>query len=497
LSFRILKQYFNEKEEVMGNEEENKDKNKKNKVVKNRDVFYNISEFHQNFDDLVNQFQNNFEVNVIDSCANLTKNEMHMLDKNKNQKTSKNKKESTKNTENLGNSINLIKTNNLSWNYFSRTPSEEVLASKNSIPDPCMFTTKTPFPTFSPFIKSDFWTRLHCLYDFDPIMKPLKEMDLISQNSFSNNQSSQFKFHGSGNISTEENSPNKDNSIAVNPWGANISGITDFYHSPNEFIFWLSNCLQGIIDNNMQSTNNFSDSFLQNIYPKKNNYPMFSQTGEYWIKLNYMGKEVKVVVDDRLPVDCLTGDLMVPLTETGEIWPALYMKAICKLFGIGDFYRDECVMDVENVKTSSQNNKSEVIKEVKQPLNETGLHQEGDINSSFLKKNNLINSSFLKKSKVEEKENINSANKKQKRLIEAAYKKSTKRYADFVFEDLISNIDVIYTVTGFIPLVLNTKNWDSVFFNKFCESISEHNTYENKIKIFGLKQIKVTLINHF
>lgn len=385
--------------------------------------------------------------------------------------------------------------NNVSWNYLAKTPAEEIDARQGTIKGGSVFKTKSPAPTFSAFVKSDFWTRLHCFFDFDPIMRSLKEMEINSQNVTSFNQSSQFKMSGSNGFSIEENVLNKKDIRALNPWGATFSGVSDFHHPPNEFIFWLSSCLQGLIDNKMESADAQGESFVQNIFPQRDGVPILSQTGEYWVRLNFMGRSVRVRVDDWLPVDCLTGELMVPLTQTGEIWPALYSKAVCKLFGIGEFYRKKDrapKMIVKEVNINEEENKDETRK-VSEYLDYSQVDQNFVLNSSILQNPGLMNSAIIRKTMAENKENTVSLNEKNLKQMQRILQNQSKRSADFQFEDLISNIDVVYTVTGFVPLVLPTKNWDNVFFNKFCEAISEENMYKNQVKVFGLRQIKVSL----
>lgn len=492
ISFRKLRQYLSELEEVWA-EEEYRDKGKKGKKAEPRErpIFDEIAEFHTQFDLLVEEFRYTSKVNVVDSALLSPEHDFDLAGKPAPPKNKKN----VKKEEEEAPAPRVSPAHNISWNYLRKTPREEIRASTGTIQGPDLFSTKSPAPTFSAFVKSDFWTRLHCFYDFDPIMRSLKEMEINSQNVMSFNQSSQFKMSGNNGFSIEENVVNKKDIRALNPWGATFSGVSDFYHPPNEFIFWLSSCLQGLLDNQMESLDSDGPSFLQNIYPQRNGVPVLSETGEYWVRLNYMGKSVRVRVDDRLPVDCLTGELMVPLTETGEIWPALFAKAICKLFGIGDFYKTEedWLQDTNIQPISADSSGERESKKVVESNEQSQITNNFSINSSIFQNRDLMQSAMMRKTLIQDKENMPRLDEKNLKKIQRVFQNRFKRTTDFYFEDLISNIDVVYTVTGFVPLVLQTKNWDNVFFSKFCEAISEDNLYKNQVKVFGLKQVKVSL----
>ena len=45
------------------------------------------------------------------------------------------------------------------------------------------------------------------------------------------------------------------------------------------------------------------DPVWKNIHPQENGVPQITKSGKYWVKLFYMGKAIKVEVDDRIPVD--------------------------------------------------------------------------------------------------------------------------------------------------------------------------------------------------
>ena len=68
LSFRKIKRYFLEMEEVSG-DKGSRETNKKNKApAKNdRPMFESIVRFHEDYDDLVNQYISSFEIKVVNS----------------------------------------------------------------------------------------------------------------------------------------------------------------------------------------------------------------------------------------------------------------------------------------------------------------------------------------------------------------------------------------------------------------------------------------------
>ena len=70
------------------------------------------------------------------------------------------------------------------------------------------------------------------------------------------------------------------------------------------------------------------------IYPKNDQgQPRYNPGGKYIVKLNVMGKERMVTIDDRMPV--LDGACLLPRTkDKAEIWPLLLTKALLKALSI-------------------------------------------------------------------------------------------------------------------------------------------------------------------
>jgi hypothetical protein len=48
---------------------------------------------------------------------------------------------------------------------------------------------------------------------------------------------------------------------------------------------------------------NNGEPIWKKIYPQENGVPQITKSGKYWVKLLHMGKYVKIEVDDRIPVD--------------------------------------------------------------------------------------------------------------------------------------------------------------------------------------------------
>ena len=96
------------------------------------------------------------------------------------------------------------------------------------------------------------------------------------------------------------------------------------------FAKWVGSVFQTIIDQNILDA--YTDRPIwHNIYPQKDNFPIFSPTGRYMIKLYFMGKPRKIEIDDSIPCN---GDDEYILPFCGsieEIWPALFTKALIKL----------------------------------------------------------------------------------------------------------------------------------------------------------------------
>lgn len=93
---------------------------------------------------------------------------------------------------------------------------------------------------------------------------------------------------------------------------------------------WVASQLQIIKDKKIADVNSGKPVWSK-IYPQKEGVPVYNPSGKYWVKLYYMGKEKKIEIDDKLPVD-YTGVCQFPRSvEKYEIWSCIFTKALFKL----------------------------------------------------------------------------------------------------------------------------------------------------------------------
>ena len=98
----------------------------------------------------------------------------------------------------------------------------------------------------------------------------------------------------------------------------------------NSFYAWYASIFQMIID--MDITDCYTNkSVLYNIYPQKDNAPVYNPQGKYIVKLYHMGKAKKIVIDDRMPCNKDQEFILPQCTNIEELWPALLVKALLKL----------------------------------------------------------------------------------------------------------------------------------------------------------------------
>ncbi len=96
------------------------------------------------------------------------------------------------------------------------------------------------------------------------------------------------------------------------------------------FTKWITSIFQLILDSELLDVNT-NRNFIYNIYPQKDNVPIISPSGRYWIKLYFMGKPRKIEIDDRMPSN-ISEDFLLPRCENfDEIWPSIISKALLKL----------------------------------------------------------------------------------------------------------------------------------------------------------------------
>lgn len=136
------------------------------------------------------------------------------------------------------------------------------------------------------------------------------------------------------NISKENNLPaNKNNS--QEPIKIKNLDPSDLYFTNDQnipvFTKWITSVLQIINDLNL--TDAYTNrSIFSNIYPQRENIPVISATGRYWIKLYFMGKPRKIEIDDTIPCNRNECYVFPRCDDIGELWPALITKALLKLY---------------------------------------------------------------------------------------------------------------------------------------------------------------------
>ena len=136
------------------------------------------------------------------------------------------------------------------------------------------------------------------------------------------------------NIYKENNLPtNKNNS--QDPIKIKDIDPRDLYFTNDQnipvFTKWLTSIFQIINDLNL--TDAYTNrSILTNIYPQRENIPIISATGRYWVKLYFMGKPRKIEIDDTIPCNRNECYVFPRCDDIGEIWPALFTKALLKLY---------------------------------------------------------------------------------------------------------------------------------------------------------------------
>ena len=69
-----------------------------------------------------------------------------------------------------------------------------------------------------------------------------------------------------------------------------------------ESAIWVGSQLQIIKQRGLNDVNT-GEPIWRKIYPQEKGVPQITRSGKYWVKLLYMGKYVKLEVDDRVPVN--------------------------------------------------------------------------------------------------------------------------------------------------------------------------------------------------
>ena len=99
-----------------------------------------------------------------------------------------------------------------------------------------------------------------------------------------------------------------------------------------QFCKWVGSIFQLIKDRGIKDS--FTGQRLyQKIYPQnERGIPLYNDAGRYWIKLHYMGKLVKIEIDDKIPCSVKDKVCLLPKTQNSfELWPMLFTKALFKI----------------------------------------------------------------------------------------------------------------------------------------------------------------------
>jgi hypothetical protein len=96
-----------------------------------------------------------------------------------------------------------------------------------------------------------------------------------------------------------------------------------------ESAIWIGSQLQIIKQRSLADVNT-GEAIWRKIYPQENGVPQITRSGKYWVKLLYMGKYVKVEVDDRVPVNQNMRELFPTSAKSNEKWTLIITKALVK-----------------------------------------------------------------------------------------------------------------------------------------------------------------------
>jgi hypothetical protein len=111
--------------------------------------------------------------------------------------------------------------------------------------------------------------------------------------------------------------------------------VMSTYTIPTKMMFynfgkWVGSIFQTILDLNIYDAYT-NKPIWYNIYPQKDNIPIYNPSGKYIIKLYLMGKPRKIEIDDRIPCN-QDDEYILPMSANiEELWPALFTKALIKL----------------------------------------------------------------------------------------------------------------------------------------------------------------------
>lgn len=98
---------------------------------------------------------------------------------------------------------------------------------------------------------------------------------------------------------------------------------------------WIGSQLQIVKIRGLKDVYN-DEPVWKKIYPQENGVPQITKSGKYWVKLYYMGKAVKVEIDDRIPLGNNMKELFSKSEKINEKWTFILTKALLKLFALSN-----------------------------------------------------------------------------------------------------------------------------------------------------------------
>lgn len=98
---------------------------------------------------------------------------------------------------------------------------------------------------------------------------------------------------------------------------------------------WIGSQLQLIKQRNILDIYT-QEPIWKKIYPQVDGMPVICRSGRYWVKLYYMGKEIKVEVDDEVPLGSQLQHLFPISSKPTERWTLIITKALVKLLAINN-----------------------------------------------------------------------------------------------------------------------------------------------------------------